>query len=156
MTVRKNNWVFLATLGPLGYLPAPGTVGSLAAVPFIYAINYFFSQYNYYVSVQLINLIIFTLLVSYIIKKANSYFSTKDPREIVLDEFLGCLCAFFLLPITSFTLIFTFLLFRFFDITKIMGIKYLERLPVPWGIVVDDIAAGIIANIIMRIIVKFL
>ena len=71
----------------------------------------------------------------------------SDPRHVVIDEAAGMLIACFLLP-KSVPLIFVvFLLFRLFDIGKWFPMKQLERLPGGWGIVADDLAAGLLARL---------
>jgi len=53
-------------------------------------------------------------------------------------------------------LIIGFLLFRFFDIVKPLGIKRFEEMSGEWGVVLDDLVAGLISNLILRLIIKFL
>ena len=78
----------------------------------------------------------------------------KDPGCIVIDEIAGMLVTLAGLPFNFFTVVVGFVLFRLLDIFKPFPIRYLERkIPGGAGIVVDDIVAGIIANITLRIIV---
>ena len=81
-------------------------------------------------------------------------FKQKDPKEVVIDEFTGQFIA--LLAITSsnntndiiLSILLSFLLFRFFDITKLGPIKKFEELPGGIGIMADDIVAGICAFLV--------
>jgi phosphatidylglycerophosphatase A len=74
-----------------------------------------------------------------------------DPPEIVLDEVSGFLVAMFLLPVTWLTLALAVLLFRLFDIVKPFPIGYVEkRLRGGAGVVMDDLLAGMFANLCVR------
>lgn len=79
--------------------------------------------------------------------------SKKDPQSVVIDEVAGQLIALIGAPITWKTLLAGFILFRAFDITKPPPIRQLEKLPEGTGIVMDDIAAGICALVVMQLIV---
>lgn len=72
-----------------------------------------------------------------------------DPR-IILDEIVGYWTAVAFLPRTPYVLAAGFILFRFFDVVKLAPYRRLERLPGGWGIVADDVGAGIAANILAR------
>jgi phosphatidylglycerophosphatase A len=136
--------VSIATLGRLGYAPAPGTMGTLAALPVAYAISCFA------IALQA-GIIIALFFVSYgVIKKALPCFTTSDPSQIIVDEVVGCLVTFFALPFSWPVLILGFLLFRLFDIFKPCGIKRVEKLPGAWGVLLDDVVAGLFANLILR------
>jgi len=76
----------------------------------------------------------------------------SDPREIVIDEVAGFLLTMLFLPCSWLTISLGFIFFRFFDILKPYPIKQLEKLRGGFGVVLDDLAAGLYANIIVRII----
>ena len=101
------------------------------------------------------NYILLTISLSLIafvsIKLANKFIK-NDPSEIVIDEFVGCLFTFIAIKINFKTIILGFILFRIFDITKIFGIKRIEKLNGATGILLDDIAAGILSNLILQVI----
>jgi len=141
----------LATLGPIGYLPAPGTVATLCTVPLVLLLRYYFFLYTKSWFFQWIMLIVISVCAYVCIRYAiRKFLRESDPQEIVLDEVVGFLWVFISLPCTLKTVAGGFVLFRFFDITKLCGISYLENIKGAWGIVLDDIAAGIIVNIILR------
>ncbi len=75
----------------------------------------------------------------------------KDPQYIIIDEVVGCWVALLFLPASLLIYGLGTLLFRVLDKTKILGIKEVERLPGGWGIMLDDVVAGIYANIIIQI-----
>ena len=134
----------LATLGPVGYFPAPGTMGSLAALPF--ALTCTLLPVFYY------NLICCALMfVSFIIiNKALCFFNKKDPSEIVLDEAVGCFILFSGIVLNPISIFIGFVLFRFLDIAKPLGIKKVEKIAGATGILGDDCVAALFANILLR------
>ena len=71
---------------------------------------------------------------------------------MVIDEVVGVWISLFWLPLTWQHLLIGFCLFRLFDIWKPLGIRQLEKIPNGWGVMLDDVAAGIYANICLQII----
>jgi len=142
-------YLFLATLGPIGYMIAPGTMATLVTIPFLYWLYPLIA--NQYVYGAFIIAVFFISL--FIVRKALQRLKrTDDPSEIVLDEVVGCILTFWGVALTSQNLLIGFILFRFFDIFKFAGIKYTEKLNSEWGVMLDDIAAAILANFILRLI----
>jgi phosphatidylglycerophosphatase A len=146
----KNNLRVLlksaATLGFIGYLPvAPGTWGSLAALAFL--------------SVTHMSPVLHALFILGVIligipssQTAEILIGEKDSGHIVIDEFAGFLVSAFYLPHSYRYLIAAFLLFRIFDILKPFPIRRLEKnLKGGFGIVADDLAAGLYTNIILQV-----
>lgn len=82
-----------------------------------------------------------------------------DPSKVVVDEVAGQLAAFLILaPVEWWSVIAAFLLFRLFDIVKPLGIRRLEAIPNGWGIMLDDLAAGLLAALVLNaaiLIAKF-
>lgn len=70
-----------------------------------------------------------------------------DPSIVVIDEIVGMWIALFLLPKTVIAYALAFVLFRLFDVLKPQPAKALERLPGGWGIMLDDVVAGVYANL---------
>lgn len=75
-----------------------------------------------------------------------------DPKKIVMDEWAGMLVAVIALPHTLTAYIVAFFAFRFFDVAKVPPAAQAERLRGGWGITMDDIIAGVYANIFTRLI----
>lgn len=80
----------------------------------------------------------------------------KDPGRIVIDETCGQLIALFLVTPGWKELLLAFFLFRIFDIIKPYPIKKLEALPHGWGIMADDVGAGLATAVFLRLILLFL
>jgi len=81
--------------------------------------------------------------------------ATKDPQIVVIDEVAGQLLAFVGVPISWKSLLLGFILFRGFDIVKPPPVRQLEQLPEGLGIVMDDVAAGLYALLIMQVLLHF-
>jgi phosphatidylglycerophosphatase A len=79
----------------------------------------------------------------------------KDPQFVVIDEVAGQLITLVAVPVAWKTLLAGFILFRGFDIVKPPPVRQLEQLPEGFGIVLDDVAAGIYALIVMQILLHF-
>lgn len=77
----------------------------------------------------------------------------KDSNRVVIDEFAGMMITLINTPVQIKYLITGLLLFRFFDIVKPLGIRKLELIKGGWGVMADDVLAGIYALIVLQIIV---
>ena len=142
--------LFLASWFFTGLMPkAPGTVGTLAAIPIALAIHFLGAVKG---GVCLLCLISVAVLTSDLSRKL---LGRRDPSEIVIDEVAGFSVALFLLSPSWLNLILGFLLFRLFDISKPFPIKRLERVKGGFGIVLDDLFAGIYVNLALRMILLF-
>lgn len=73
-----------------------------------------------------------------------------DPSEVVIDEVMGMVVALAFLPLTPFVLLASFTLFRVFDIAKPFPVRQFEKLHGGLGIVMDDVMAGVYANVTLR------
>lgn len=76
----------------------------------------------------------------------------KDPARVVIDEVAGMCISLLFVPVTIKYIISALILFRFFDIVKPLFIKKMEKLPGGWGIMMDDVLAGVYANIILQVV----
>ena len=139
--------LLLVTCGGVGYAPfAPGTAASLLGCVLLYL---FPGTLNHPVFV------IF-LIASAIICINRMELSDKDPSYIVIDELAGMCVAVIGHGLDAVTLLKAFVLFRIFDILKPFPIRRIERLPKGYGIVADDLAAGIYANVALLILRRLL
>lgn len=143
--------VLLATGGYAGYIPVvPGTFGTLVAIPLCYLLSRLGPVQ------AILFLLIFTGFAVWISGEAERVFNKKDSRLIVVDEMAGFLVTLFLIPWSTKSMAVGFFLFRLIDIAKPFPIRRLERLPGGWGVVTDDLLAGVYANAILRVIIRFL
>ena len=79
----------------------------------------------------------------------------KDPARVVIDEVAGMAISLLFLPVSIKYLACALILFRFFDIVKPLFIRKMELLPAGWGIMADDILAGIYTNILVNAVLWF-
>ncbi|MBN1626785.1 MAG: phosphatidylglycerophosphatase A [Deltaproteobacteria bacterium] len=142
LSLVLSSW-FGAGLAP----KAPGTFGTLAAVPPVALIKYLGA------ASECIFLIVLVPIALWSSHTARNCLEKDDPKEVVIDEAAGFCLSVLLLPFTWISLGLGFLLFRFFDILKPFPIGMIDRrVKGGTGIVLDDIVAGIFANIAARII----
>lgn len=141
-------FVFLASGGFVGYSPvAPGTAGSLLGI-ILYIPLSFLLPIHYGVFLLLVSLLSFKIA-----GEAERFFGKKDCRVIVIDEVVGVFFTMFLFPPTLFYLSAGFLLFRVFDIVKPFPAGWIDRkISGGTGVVLDDIVAGIYANISLHLL----
>lgn len=136
----------------LGFMPvAPGTYGTLLGV-LIYLINYFFIGIN-----GLALVLILAVLGVYICGKTALYLNHFDHPGIVWDEVVGFLITMLFVPFDFLYLALGFVLFRFFDILKPWPINLVDReIKGGIGIMLDDVLAGIFANLTLCLILYFI
>jgi len=160
-SINRSLCLILGTCFGIGCIPkASGTFASIAiaffwiALPDYYFYNpielsIFFDSYL----LLLLCLLILSYISVYICKYCEQQYG-HDAKEIVIDEVIGFLFAVLFLPKTIMVSIYALIFFRIFDIAKPLYINRLQNLPHGWGIVSDDIAAGLTTNIILQIIYR--
>ncbi len=79
----------------------------------------------------------------------------KDSNKVVIDEVAGMMVTLLFIPVQFKFILAGLVLFRFFDIAKPLFIKKVELLPKGWGVMADDVLAGIYANILLKVIVSY-
>ncbi len=131
----------------LGYCPvASGTVGTLGGV-----LLYLIIQQSFWLQVALISGLFFAGV--WLSTRAEKIFGEKDPSRIVIDEVLGFLVTMLGIPSSVWpVLVMAFVLNRFFDIWKPFPLRKLEELPGGWGVMLDDVGAGVYSNLVLRVI----
>ena len=143
----KKLFVALGTVGGVGYVPViPGTAGTLLGVVIYFFLSKIpFQPFSYGI------ILAFILAAGvWISAKCNQYLEGKDNPSIVIDEVGGFLLTMFLIPSSFLFILLGFILFRTFDITKPFKIGKIEKIGGGWGIMGDDILAGILANLVMQ------
>ncbi len=132
-----------------GFSPlAPGTAGTVVGIP-LYWLFSFFSW-----PIWLISILAFTCLAWYVSDEAERLFGRKDAPCIVIDEIAGFQWTLFLVAPTILHVALGFVLFRLFDIVKPFPARLFEnRLPGGCGVVADDLAAGVYANLVLQALI---
>ncbi len=146
--MKKAVTIFIATAAYAGYSPVmPGTVGTLWGI----AIAYLEASTPLYTQ-ALVMVLVFAISV-FFAGEAAAILGGDDPQNVVCDEVCGFLVSISLIKFTILNVILVFLLFRFFDILKPYPVSLIDRkVKGGLGIVLDDVAAGIYANICAHII----
>lgn len=143
----------LGTSFGFGYAPvAPGTFGTLFGV-FIYLLIYhFYPEFiNYYLLVLSIAGTVIGTWCCHMVAEDWGH----DPGKIVLDESVGIWITMLFIPFHWGYILAAFVLFRFFDILKPLGIKKLDRdMDTPLSVMLDDVLAGIYAWIVLQLIIR--
>ena len=126
---------------------APGTIGTLVGVvicllclPLTWPL-------------RLLIVIALSALSIYVAQQAEKIYQKKDDQRIVIDEIIGIQITMLPVTITVLRLCVGFVLFRIFDILKPFPLGNLQRLPGGWGVVIDDVAAGIYAGAVLWLLV---
>jgi phosphatidylglycerophosphatase A len=137
----------LASVFFIGYIPLmPGTLGSALVTAGLWYLqsrtHAVFSPTLWWIAI--VGLTALSIVVS---SRPKDVFRREDPQQVIIDECAGQLITFFLIPLTLNNLILGFLLFRFFDIIKPFPIYKMEELEGGVGITMDDVVAGVFANI---------
>tara|TARA_B100000963_G_scaffold323982_1_gene309156 strand:- start:929 stop:1432 length:504 start_codon:yes stop_codon:yes gene_type:complete len=148
--IKIFNTLFV-TMFYLGKVPKiPGTFGSLATIIILYIFFHILNLSSILILIGLIVIFIFSFL-SIAIHIRNS--ENKDPKEVVIDEFIGQSIPIFLYEISHGTVKstdeavmfygFCFILFRFFDILKPFPVSYFDKnFKNSFGVIMDDVCAG--------------
>jgi phosphatidylglycerophosphatase A len=145
LRLGRDPWLWLATAGGIGLAPgAPGTWGSaVAALAYLWLGGHGWA-------VQGLAVIAVTLAGARAAGRAEAAWGGKDPGAVVVDEVAGQWLTLVLLPPTWPVVLAGFALFRLLDITKPPPCRWLERhLPGGWGVMADDLAAGVIGRLVL-------
>ncbi len=147
MNFKDRSVMVLATGFFAGYIPfAPGTFGSIVGLSLCFLLS------KAKLSVAILFILIFIFFAIWISNKAEKILKQNDPGCIVIDEIAGIMLTFLGLPFNIISVAAGFLTFRFFDILKPFPIRYMEKkFTGGAGIVLDDLAAGIFSNLVLRL-----
>ncbi len=147
---KQQTLSHIATVFGLGRIKvAPGTFGSIAALPLAYGLSLVgVGPY------ALFMLVLFPVAV-WAAEAHSAVMGEHDSQTIIIDEVLGMLISLFWLPMTWQTFAIGFLLFRLLDITKPFPISVLDRKVTGGiGVIIDDVAAGVVVNVILQILLQ--
>jgi len=146
MNLKDRAVIFLATGCFIGKIPfAPGTWGSLAGLPISWLLS------RIHISGAAFAVLVFLVLAVWIAGRAEGLLAQKDPGCIVVDEVAGILVTLVGLPWNLTCVCAGFVIFRILDIGKPFPVRWIDkRMAGGIGIVGDDVAAGIMGNLILR------
>ena len=137
----------IASCFGIGYMKGGGSVAALVTCVVIW----FFPNQHYAIALPVATVLI-TLLGIYVGNKVEAEWG-KDSYRVVIDEVSGMLVTLLFVPLTLTNLIAGFVLFRFFDMVKPLYIRKMEDLPGGTGVMMDDVLAGVYANLILQVFI---
>ena len=144
--------LFFATGFGVGFSPiVPGSMGTLVAIPI-----YYFLSSTLFSPFYELTLFAFFFFSIWTAGQAERYWGNKDDRRIVIDEIMGFLVTMLWIPKSPLSIVTGFILFRIFDILKPFPIRRLERVKSGFGVVLDDVLAGVYANIVLQLLSAWL
>jgi len=135
---------FGAGLSPI----APGTAGTLVGLVLFWPLALLPH------GVQAAAIIVVCLVGVWSASLVARHEGRKDPGLAVVDEIAGMWISLFWIPLSLWTIVAAFLLFRAMDVVKPFPARRLEDLPGGWGIVADDVMAGIYANLVLQLFLR--
>ena len=162
--IKKINYLFVTCFGIGTFRFAPGTITSLITTILLYSLFHIVNLSN---NLILIFLLIVFIYSFYAVSEYIKYKENKDPKEVVIDEFIGQSIPIYLYEISHGTLkdskeavlfyLYIFILFRFFDIKKPFPINFFDKkFKNSFGVIFDDVIAGfyVVLTLIIFMIIK--
>lgn len=148
--LRKAGVLAVATGGFAGFFPlAPGTVGSAVASLFLWGVPTIPLWAHVLLAVALL------VAGAWACDKVNQILGVVDASPIVIDEIVGILITMIGIPLTGYWIVCGFVLFRFFDVVKLPPANVFDsRVKNGWGVMLDDVVAGIYANLLLRLMLR--
>jgi phosphatidylglycerophosphatase A len=140
----------IASIFGIGYIKGGGTIAAAVTCGIIWLL------WANGISPQLFMAacLVVTLIGVYVGNQVEPYWG-KDSYRVVIDEVAGMWIAVLFIPPSLPLLIAGFILFRFFDIVKPLYIRRMEAFKGGWGVMLDDVLAGVYANIVLQVVVFF-
>lgn len=136
--------LFIATVGGIGYIPyVPGTAASVVGLGIVWILSAASFQ-------QVMGCLVAIVLALWSAGPTAKAMGTTDPHHIVIDEVAGMMVGVALLPVQWKIYLAAFILFRLLDVIKPFPLRRLEKLPGSWGILLDDLGAGLLTQLILR------
>jgi phosphatidylglycerophosphatase A len=149
--MKKRISLTLASAFYIGFIPgAPGTYASIATTLVFFAI--YCIAHRVSPLIHFISLCLISLIGVFVSGEASCNAGLEDPSFVVIDEVAGQLLTFLFLPVNAWNLLLGLAAFRTFDIWKPFPIRKLEALHGGFGIMADDLLAGVYGNIVLQIL----
>ncbi len=148
--IKTLNYLFVTCFGIGTFRFAPGTIASLATTIFLYSLFHIINLSSIVILIFLLLVLIYSF---YAVSEYIKFSENKDPKEVVIDEFIGQSIPIYLYEISHGSVkdpqeailfyLYIFILFRFFDITKPFPANFFDKnLKNSFGVIMDDIVAG--------------
>ena len=161
---KTFNYLFVTCFGIGSFRFAPGTITSLITTVFLYSLFHIINLSN---NTILIILLIIFIYSFYAVSEYIKYSENKDPKEVVVDEFIGQSIPIYLYEISHGTVkdtqeavlfyLYIFILFRYFDIKKPFPVSFFDKkFKNSFGVIIDDVVAGlyVVITLIIFMVIK--
>ena len=162
--IKIFNYLFVTCFGIGSFRFAPGTITSLITTVFLYSLFHIINLSN---NAILIILFIIFIYSFYAVSEYIKYNENKDPKEVVVDEFIGQSIPIYLYEISHGVVkdsqeavlfyLYIFILFRYFDIKKPFPVSFFDqKFKNSFGVIMDDVIAGfyVVLTLIIFMIIK--
>ena len=162
--IKTLNYLIVTCFGIGSIRFAPGTITSLITTVFLYSLFHIINLPNNTILVTLLIIFIYSF---YAVSEYIKFNENKDPKEVVIDEFIGQSIPIYLYEISHGTIkdtqeavlfyLYIFILFRFFDIKKPFPINFFDKkFKNSFGVIIDDVVAGlyVVLTLIIFMIIK--
>ena len=162
--IRTFNYLFVTCFGIGSFRFAPGTITSLVTTIFLFSL---FHIVDLSINIILIVLLLIFVYSFYAVSEYIKDNEDKDPKEVVIDEFIGQSIPIYIYEISHGTIkdsqeailfyLYIFILFRYFDIKKPFPVSYIDKkFKNSFGVILDDVVAGfyVILTLIIFFIIK--
>ena len=162
--IKTFNYLFVTCFGIGSFKFAPGTITSLITTVFLYSLFHIINLPN---NTILIILLIIFIYSFYAVSEYIKFNENKDPKEVVIDEFIGQSIPIYLYEISHGTVkdsqeavlfyLYIFILFRYFDIKKPFPVNFFDKkFKNSFGVIIDDVVAGlyVVLTLIIFMIIK--
>ena len=162
--IKTFNYLFVTCFGIGTFKFAPGTITSLITTVFLYSLFHIINLSNNTILVILLIVFIYSF---YAVSEYIKYNENKDPKEVVVDEFIGQSIPIYLYEIAHGSVkdtneavlfyLYIFILFRYFDIKKPFPVSFFDKkFKNSFGVILDDVVAGlyVVLTLIIFMIIK--
>ena len=162
--IKTFNYLFVTCFGIGSLRFAPGTITSFITTVFLFSLFHLINLSNYIILSALLLIFIYSF---YAVSEYIKYNENKDPKEVVIDEFIGQSIPIYLYEVVHGTTknsqeavlfyLYIFILFRYFDIKKPFPVSYFDKkLKNSFGVIFDDIAAGlyVVLTLVIFMVIK--
>ena len=162
--IKTLNYLFVTCFGIGSFRFAPGTITSLATTIFLYILFHINKLPNNTIIIILIIIFVYSV---YAVSEYIKYNENKDPKEVVIDEFIGQSIPIYLYEIShgstkesneaALFYLYIFILFRYFDIKKPFPVNFFDKkFKNSFGVIMDDVVAGlyVVLTLIIFMIIK--
>ena len=162
--IKTFNYLFVTCFGIGTFRFAPGTIASLATTIFLYSLFHIINLSSIVILIFLLLVLIYSF---YAVSEYIKFSENKDPKEVVIDEFIGQSIPIYLYEISHGSVkdpqeailfyLYIFILFRYFDIKKPFPVSFFDKkFKNSFGVIMDDVVAGlyVVLTLIIFMVIK--